>query len=90
MAFVDFAATDSTDKAVKLNGTESLGSWSLVVDYNAPRPKGEKGEKGKGKKKGGKDGKKGKGKKSGPAASATGAIVESTGKKMTFADSDSD
>ena len=53
LAFVDFEATESTDAAVKLNNTE-LDGKSVVVDFNAPREKGD-GKKGKGK--------KGKGKK---------------------------
>lgn len=76
IAFVDFEATEGTDAAVKLSNTE-LDGKSVVVDFNAPREKGE-GKKGDGKKG---DGKKGKGKGKGKGKKGKG---EDMAKKSQF------
>merc|ERR1719414_1408488 len=94
IAFISFSDKESVKKALKFNGEEYAGR-TLVVRKAGDR--GEKGDKGKGKgKDGGKDGKgkgkKGKGKGKGLSdekkAAKDGAMVESTGTKQTFADSD--
>merc|ERR1712048_523942 len=89
IAFIEFKDKDSCEKALKLHESEMDGRWLSV------KMAGEGGGKdGKSK---GKDGKsKGKGKKgkskapSESFAKNTGCIVEGTGDKKTFDDSDDD
>jgi len=97
MGFVCFKDQDAVDKALKLNGN-TLGESELLVekagqgkgDKGKGKGKDGKGDKGKGKGKDGK-GKKGKGKATTQQTAARdGSMVESTGKKQTFNDSDDD
>jgi len=90
-AFITYSNKEAMDKAMAFNETD-YGGRNISVTDAAIKPEG-KGKDGKGKD--GKDGKgKGKGKgKKGKATSEsfaknTGAMVESTGKKTSFADSD--
>jgi RNA recognition motif-containing protein len=85
IAFVEYKDKEACDKALKFNETE-YGGRTLNV-----RMSGDGGGKdGKGKDKGKGKGKKGKkGKASSESfAKSSGAMVESTGTKQTFADSD--
>jgi len=94
--FIKYTDKESMDKAMKFNETDYGGRMIYCSDA-AVKPegkgKGKDGKDGKGKGKDGK-GKKGKDKgKKGKASSesfskATGAMVESTGTKVAFADSD--
>jgi len=94
-AFITYGSKEAMDKAMAFNETDYGGRTISVTDA-AIKPEGKgKDGKGKGKGKDGKDGKgKGKGKgKKGKASSEsfaknTGAMVESTGTKVAFADSD--
>jgi len=91
-AFIKYADKAGMDKAMAFNETD-YGGRTIYCSDAAIKPDG----KGKGKGKDGKDGKDGKGKgkkgKKGKAPSesfarSSGAMVESTGKKTAFADSD--
>lgn len=89
IAFIAYKDKESVDKALKFNGTD-YGGRSLTV-----RMSGDDSGKGKGKDGKGKDGKgkgkKGKGKATSESASKRdGSMVESTGVKQAFKDSDSD
>jgi len=94
-AFIAYSNKEAMDKALAYNETDYGGRNISVTDASIkPESKGKDG-KGKGKDGKGKDGKgkgKGKGKKgkapSESFAKSTGAMVESTGKKTAFADSD--
>jgi len=97
IAFIKFSSKEGNDKAIAFNETE-YGGRQIFCTPAGDKPEGKgKDGKGKGKDKG-KDGKgKGKGKKgkdgkksSEAFAKNTGAMVESTGKKTAFADSDED
>merc|ERR1712019_128399 len=90
IAFIKYSDKEGMDKAIAFNETDYGGRTISVTDA-ADKPDG----KAKGKGKDGKDGKsKGKGKKgkgkatSEAVAKNTGAMVESTGSKQTFEDSD--
>merc|ERR1719253_1844559 len=87
IAFVEFKEKEGFEAALKFNETDYGGRTIYVSKAGEGGGKGKDGDKGKGK---GKDkGKKGKkGKKDGPSAAARGAMVESTGTKQTFDDSD--
>jgi len=92
IAFICLKTAEEVEKALKLDGEEFMGR-TLKVN-KAGEGKG-KGKDGKGKDGKGKDGKgkaKGKGKKGGMSsekkAAKDGAMVESTGVKQTFEDSD--
>jgi len=95
IAFIKYADKEGMDKAMAFNETD-YGGRTIFVSDAAIKPEGKgKDGKGKGKGKDGKDGKgkgKGKGKKgkapSESFAKSTGAMVESTGTKVAFADSD--
>lgn len=97
IAFIKYTAKEGMDKAIGYNETDYGGRTIFVVAAADRDPKGKgkggkDGKDGKGKGKG-KDGKsKGKGKKGKASSEAfaknTGAMVESTGKKQTFDDSD--
>jgi len=94
IAFIAYADKESMDKALAFNETDYGGRTIFCVPA-ADKPEGKgKGKDGKdGKDKGkGKDGKGKKGKKgkapSESFAKSTGAMVESTGEKKTFDDSD--
>merc|ERR1712217_7689 len=95
IAFIKYADKESMDKAIKFNETDYGGRTISVTDA-ADKPEGKAKGKGKDGKDGkGKDGKsKGKGKKgkgkapSEAFAKSSGAMVESTGTKQTFEDSD--
>merc|ERR1719356_2221383 len=97
-AFIDFEAKEGVEAALKFDQTDYGGRTIAVAIATKGGPKGKgkdgKGKDGKGK---GKDGKgkgkdKGKGKKGGMSeekkAAKDGAMVESTGVKQTFGDSD--
>jgi len=87
IAFIKFADKESFDKAIAFNETDYGGRTIFCVaagDKPEGKGKGKDGDKGKGK---GKKGKKGKA-PSESFAKSTGAMVESTGVKQTFADSD--
>merc|ERR1712048_1113196 len=90
IAFIKYSNKEGMDKAIAFNETDYGGRTISVTDA-ADKPDG----KAKGKGKDGKDGKsKGKGKKgkgkatSEAKAKNTGAMVEPTGSKQTFEDSD--
>merc|ERR1712129_229880 len=90
--FIKYADKEGMDKAMKFNETDYGGRTIFCSDAAIkPEGKGKGGKDGKGK---GKDGKgKGKKGKKGKASSEafaknTGAMVESTGTKVAFADSD--
>merc|ERR1719345_194673 len=94
--FVKFTDKEGMDKAMKFNETDYGGRTIFCSDASIKpegKGKGKDGKDGKGKGKDGK-GKKGKDKgKKGKASSEsfaknTGAMVESTGTKVAFADSD--
>merc|ERR1712187_928573 len=93
IAFIKYSDKESMDKAMKFNETDYGGRTISVTDA-ADKPEGKgKGKDGKdGKGKDGKSkgkGKKGKGKAPSEAfAKSSGAMVESTGTKQTFQDSD--
>jgi len=90
-AFITYSDKEGMDKAMAFNETDYGGRTIFVTDAAIkPEGKGKDGkDKGKGK---GKDKGKGKGKKgkapSEAFAKSTGAMVESTGTKVAFADSD--
>jgi len=94
-AFITYSNKEAMDKAMAYNETDYGGRYISVTDASIkPEGKGKDG-KGKGKDGKGKDGKgkgKGKGKKgkapSESFAKSTGAMVESTGTKTAFEDSD--
>jgi len=91
IAFIAYADKESMDKALAFNETDYGGRTIFCVPA-ADKPEGKgKGKDGKDKGKG-KDGKGKKGKKgkapSESFAKSTGAMVESTGEKKTFDDSD--
>merc|ERR1712139_491746 len=91
IAFVKFETQEGVDAALKFDNTE-YGGRTINVSKAGEGGKG-KGKDAKGKGKKGKDGKgksKGKGKKGAKNAAQTGAMVESTGERKTFADSDDD
>jgi len=94
IAFVEFANEEGLTKALAYNETDYGGRTIFVVKASDREPpKGKDGkDKGKGKGKDGKDGKGKKGKKGKDAgmsfAKKDGAMVESTGVKVAFADSD--
>merc|ERR1711865_1015557 len=86
IAFIKYTDKDGMDKAIKFNETDYGGRTIYVSDAAIkPEGKGKDGKDGKGKGKG--KGKKGKA-PSESFAKSTGAMVESTGKKTAFADSD--
>merc|ERR1719188_1315262 len=92
IAFITFKDEAAVEAALKFHETD-YGGRTISVRKAGDRPKG-KGKDGKGKDGKGKDkGKKGKG-KGGMSfeqkAAKDGAMVESTGTKQTFADSDDD
>merc|ERR1711870_209806 len=90
IAFIKYSDKESMDKAMKFNETDYGGRTISVTDA-ADKPEGKAKGKGKDGKDGkGKDGKsKGKGKAPSEAfAKSSGAMVESTGTKQTFQDSD--
>merc|ERR1712072_495362 len=96
IAFIKYTDKAGMDKAMEFNETD-YGGRTIYVSDAAIKPEGKgKGKDGKGKGKG-KDGKDGKGKgkkgKKGKASSeskakTSGAMVESTGTKTAFEDSD--
>jgi len=93
--FIKYEDKEGMDKAMKFNETD-YGGRTIFCSDAAIKPEGKgkgkdgKDGKGKGKDKGkGKKGKKGKA-SSEAFSKATGAMVESTGKKTAFADSDSE
>jgi RNA recognition motif-containing protein len=87
IAFIEFETKEGFEAALKFDGTEYGGRTIGVAKAGEGGGKGKDGKDGKDKGKGkGKDkGKKGKS-KGNPAHS--GSIVESTGEKKTFDDSD--
>merc|ERR1719277_1650832 len=96
IAFIQFKDKAACDEAIKFDNTD-YGGRTIFVRMAGDRPdKGEgkgkdggKDGKGKGKDKGKGKGKKGKGGLSSERKAAKdGAMVESTGVKQTFADSD--
>eukprot|EP00927_Polykrikos_kofoidii_P010200 TRINITY_DN1431_c0_g1_i12.p2 TRINITY_DN1431_c0_g1~~TRINITY_DN1431_c0_g1_i12.p2 ORF type:complete len:166 (-),score=45.21 TRINITY_DN1431_c0_g1_i12:166-663(-) len=95
IAFIKFTSKEGFEKAIAFNETDYGGrTIYCVAAGDNPGGKG-KGKDGKGKGKDGKDGGKGKGKKgkkgkapSESFAKSTGALVESTGTKVSFEDSD--
>jgi len=89
-AFITYTDKAGMDKAMAFNETD-YGGRTIYCSDAAIKPEGKgKGKDGKGKDKGkGKKGKKGKA-SSEAFSKATGAMVESTGKKTAFADSDSE
>merc|ERR1719413_240312 len=93
IAFVKYKDEEGVKKALEFNETDYGGRWISVRKAGDDKGKGKdgKGKDGKGKDGKGK-GKKGKGKGMSSEAKAArdGAMVESTGTKQTFADSDSD
>merc|ERR1712195_222114 len=89
-AFITYTDKAGMDKAMAFNETD-YGGRTIFCSDAAIKPEGKgKGKDGKGKGKDGKDGKgKGKKGKKGKASSEsfsknTGAMVESTGKKIAF------
>merc|ERR1712185_91575 len=97
IAFVKFKTQEGFDAALKFDNTE-YGGRTMGVSKAGEGGKGKdgkgKGKDGKGKGKDGKGKSKGKGKKGGVSsekkAAQNGAMVESTGEKKTFDDSDDD
>jgi len=90
IAFIAYTDKESMDKAIAFNETDYGGRTIFCVpagDKPEGKGKGKDGDKGKGKDGKGKKGKKGKA-PSESFAKSTGAMVESTGVKQTFADSD--
>lgn len=98
IAFIKFSTKEAMDAAMKFDSTDYGGRTIYVADAGEggkgkdgkSKGKGKDGKDGKGK---GKDGKgKGKGKKGDMSfeqmAAKNGAMIESTGEKTTFADSD--
>merc|ERR1712070_1316325 len=101
IAFIKYAAAEGVEAALKFDNTDYGGR---TINVSKAEDRGGKGKDGKGKGKDGKgkDGKgkgkkgkgkaKGKGKKGGLSAekmaASSGAMVESTGEKKTFEDSD--
>merc|ERR1719387_1789461 len=91
IAFIEYKTQEGMDAALKFDQTDYGGRTMSVAKAGEPPAKGKDG---KGKGKDGKDkGKKGKkGKKGGLSeekkAAKDGAMVESTGTKQTFEDSD--
>merc|ERR1712050_800647 len=98
IAFIKYSDKEGCDKAIKFNETDYGGRtiYCAMAGDNEGKGKGKdgkgKGKDGKGKGKDGKGKAKGKGKKgkvsSEAKAKSSGAIVESTGTKQSFADSD--
>jgi len=87
IAFIAYVDKEGMDKAVAFNETD-YGGRTIYCVPAADKPEGKgKGKDGKDKGKGKGKGKKGKA-PSEAFAKSSGAIVESTGKKQTFADSD--
>merc|ERR1711904_404725 len=96
IAFIKYTNKEGLEAALKFDDTE-YGGRTINVSKAGEGGKGKDG-KGKGKDGKGKDGKgkgkdgkgkaKGKGKKGGASAASRGAIVEATGDKKTFEDSD--
>merc|ERR1712224_622552 len=91
IAFVEYSKEEALKKACEFNETDYGGRTIYVSPAGEGKGKGKDG-KGKDKSKG-KDGKgKGKGKKGKASSEAkaknSGAILESTGEKKTFDDSD--
>merc|ERR1712187_582144 len=88
IAFIKFKTQEGFDAALKFDDTE-YGGRTINVSKAG---EGGKGKDGKGKGKDGKGKSKGKGKKGGMSAekkaASSGAMVESTGEKKTFDDSD--
>merc|ERR1711935_1045915 len=89
--FIKYTSKEGMDKAMLFNETD-YGGRTIFCSDAAIKPEGKGKDKGKGKGKDGKDGKGKKGKK-GKASSESfaknaGAMVESTGTKVAFADSD--
>merc|ERR1712048_634286 len=85
IAFIEFKDKDACDKALKLNESDMDGRWLSVKMSGDGKGKGKDGKDGKSKGKG----KKGKGKATSEAqAKNTGCILEGTGEKKTFDDSD--
>merc|ERR1712216_740075 len=92
-AFIKYASKEGMDKALAFNETDYGGRTIYCSDAAIkPEGKGKDGKDGKGKGKDGKGKGKGKGKKgkasSESKAKSSGAMVESTGTKVAFADSD--
>jgi RNA recognition motif-containing protein len=93
IAFVQYKTEEGVKKALEFNETDYGGRTIYVSkagEGGGGKGKDGKGKDGKGKGKDGK-GKKGKGKGKAPSesfAKSTGAMVESTGEKKTFDDSD--
>jgi len=88
IAFIKYSNKEGMDKAMAFNETD-YGGRTIFCSDAAIKPEGKgKGKDGKDKGKGkGKKGKKGKAPTE-AFAKSTGAMVESTGKKTAFADSD--
>merc|ERR1712039_111630 len=87
IAFIKFKTAEEVDAALKFDSTD-YGGRTISVRKAGEGGKG-KGKEGKGKDSKGKGKAKGKGKTSSEAkAKNTGAMVESTGEKKTFEDSD--
>jgi len=97
IAFIQYKEKSGCEAALKFDETD-YGGRTVYVRMAGDRPDkgegkgGKDGAKGKGKDKGKGKGKKGKegGMSNEQFAAKTGAMVESTGKKQTFADSDDD
>merc|ERR1712013_393711 len=94
IAFIEYETKEGLEAALKFDG-DSYGGRTIGVAKAGDGPaKGEKGDKKGDKGKKGKDKGKGKGKKGGLSterkAAKDGAMVEATGEKKTFNDSDSD
>jgi nucleolin len=96
-AFIKYASKEGMDKAMAFNETDYGGrtiycSDAAIKPEGKGKSKGKDGKDGKGKGKDGKGKGKGKGKKGKASSEAfaknTGAMVESTGTKVAFADSD--
>merc|ERR1719215_1731218 len=92
--FIKYTDEEGMKKALEFNETD-YGGRTIYCSDAAIKPEGKGKDKGKGKGKDGKDKGKGKGKKGkqGKASSEakmknSGAMVESTGTKVSFADSD--
>jgi len=99
ICFIQYTSEEGVDAALKFDNTDYGGRTIFVVkagESKGGKGKDGKGKDGKGKGKDGKDKGKGKGKKgkgkptSESKAKATGAMVEGTGEKKTFDDSDDD
>merc|ERR1711953_378675 len=90
IAFIEYIDKESCDKALKFHETE-YGGRTLTVKMSGDSSSKGKGKDGKDKGKGkGKKGKSKSGLSNEKKAANSGAMVESTGEKKTFDDSDDD